>query len=130
MQSQSHSLTLELVHAHFTHWRASRPHSRSPIPEELWQEAISLCDHYPCKSIYQRLGLNSSTFYKKKRWYLSSESSPHFVELNWMTPFNPLSTSPSVEFERGDGMKMRIESSGLGMSDLLTLFSQGQNASV
>lgn len=131
MSGLSSPLSLEKVCEHFAHWRQTRPHSRSRIPEQLWQEAISLSPYYSGKVICESLSLNMTSFYQKKKTAQSESGCPKFVEVQvCFEEWNSFQCS-KVEFERADGLVMRLErEEGFSLSDLLTQFQANAQAPV
>ena len=106
--------TLEAVEKQFESWRKTRRH-RTPIPEELWQAAISLCENQSIYEISKALHLSYTKL--KERVSTSnaldvSESSSHpgFVALD----FGPSALHPEyvIEMEEKNGTKMRVQVKG------------------
>lgn len=91
-------------------WRSKRA-GRSPMPEELWQEAVALARDHGVSMVSRELGLS----YGKLKQRLNSEPSGQvFVELG-------LPGGCSVEFENARAERMRITLGGPCQGDLLAL---------
>lgn len=117
------SPTLEAVEKQFESWRKTRQ-PRSPIPEDLWQAAISLSKDYSTYEISKALHLS---YTKLKQRTLTSRAmglaqSPlpsGFVELDFGKSEHPLEYV--IEMEEKTGAKMRVQIKGGGGFDLLGL---------
>lgn len=126
----SSSLSLSEVSCKLNEWRSSRPHARSPIPEELWKQAASLLANYSLSEVHRELGLNAS----KLRQIYRSQPKPQpasaldFVEVKWPLPQG--SGLIEAEFERVDGAKLRIRggSEGLDLRRLVSFFFRRADA--
>jgi len=110
----SSSPPLEAVQEQFESWRQTRRH-RSPIPEELWQAAISLCKNNSIYEISKALHLSYTKL--KERVSASkaldateASSHPDFIELDFGRPVFPLEYA--IEMEAKNGAKMRIQIQG------------------
>lgn len=60
------------VQREFAAWRASRPHSKAAIPEELWEMAVGLLGRHSASTVGKRLGLNPTHLGRRK-----TESAPN-----------------------------------------------------
>jgi hypothetical protein len=89
--------TLEEVHELFERWRKDKT-GRSPIPEALWEAAVSLTDDHSVNRIANRLHLN----YKDLKNRAGNQIT--FIEL-------PIATSVecTIEIEKPTGERMRIK---------------------
>jgi hypothetical protein len=87
---------LEEVHELFERWRQSK-RDRDPIPETLWEAAVSLTDGYSVNKIARRLHLNHNDLKIRARSQIT------FIEL-------PLATRAecTIEVEKPTGERMRI----------------------
>ena len=119
----SSSPPLEEVQKQFESWRKTRRH-RSPIPEDLWQAAISLCEDQSVYEISKALHLSYTKL--KERVSASkapdvpeSSSHPDFIELDFGKPVSPLEYA--IEMEGKNGAKMRIQIKGGIGFDLMGL---------
>jgi hypothetical protein len=130
---RSSPLTLEMVCQHFEQWRETRPHGRSKIPERLWVEAISLVGHYPVTQVCKQLHLNPGSFNEHRHGRLiepNSSKNLHFIEVEVSSDPSKTLAVEEVEFERPDGLRMRLHhSDGFEMSSLLTHFFGGCDVS-
>ena len=95
----------------FAIWRSQRRKPREPIPETLWQAAISLAGEHPLSQISKSLRIEYSKL--KRRWQETHrpEFETKFVE----TIFSPLppgpGTKPLAEIASPSGHILRLFSS-------------------
>ena len=106
---------IEEVRKRFEDWRRTRP-KVMPIPEELWQAALSLCALFPFTQVASYLHLNSTTL--KNRLLQAQHSSslpalssaqltPTFVQLSPSSLFAaPDAAQIVLEFTGGDGARL------------------------
>jgi len=98
----------------FTHWRQNRPSPKARIPQELWDEAVSLVldSHLSASRVAKHLGLCTSDL--KKR-YPNSAASPatrpctapvSFVDVTPMPPW--LTPTVEVDLKRPDGAHLHL----------------------
>lgn len=90
---------LEEVHELFERWRKGR-RGRDPIPEALWEAAVSLTDGYPVNKIARRLHLNHNDLKNRARNQIT------FIELPAATAIEC-----TIEIEKPTGERMRIKGS-------------------
>jgi len=122
-QKSSRKPSLKKVQGQFSNWRKTRK-SRGPIPEALWDAAISLAGSYSVHQISKGLRLNHTAV--KDRVEISRniiiEEAPQttFVEL---PPLNqPMSIEEfRLDLENKAGAKMKIHVKGHTDIDLLAL---------
>ena len=101
--------TLSEVKDEFKNWRRTRK-SPHPIPEKLWQAAVSLCVHHSISKISRELIIDYSALKRRishrKPNTVTKVSRPDFIELD----FDPPATIPEfiIEMEDGLGAKMRM----------------------
>ena len=83
------SPNIDVVRKEFEAWRATRLKHREPIPQNLWQAAIKLLDHYSSSQIVRELRLNSQQFRNKRSamgrgtlLHAQSPAKPAFLKLN------------------------------------------------
>jgi hypothetical protein len=101
--------TLSEVKEQFKKWRRTRKSPR-PMPQELWQAAVSLCAHHSISQISRELLLEYSALKKrvlnKKPNTVAKVSRPDFIELDFGSP----TTIPEciIEMEDTLGAKMRM----------------------
>ncbi len=111
------------VQAQFAAWRKIRK-SRGPIPETLWDAAISLAGSYSIHQISKELRLNYTAL--KDRVKASRNAIPKkapqatFVELPPLIQPVPIEEF-SLDLENEVGAKMRIHVKGHTGIDLLVL---------
>jgi hypothetical protein len=88
---------LEQVHDLFEQWRKGKT-GRDPIPETLWEAAVSLTDGYSLNKIARRLHLNHNDLKNRVRSQFT------FIEL-------PVAASIecTIEIEKPTGERMRIK---------------------
>jgi hypothetical protein len=97
------------VKEQFREWRRTRKSPR-PMPEELWQAAVSLSANHSIRQISRELIIDYSTLKKraqnKKKKAVAKVSRPDFIELD----FSPPRTIPEciIELEDRLGAKMRV----------------------
>jgi hypothetical protein len=82
--------TLQQVSNLFESWRKTRQ-KRQPIPEQLWQAAISLSENHSIHQICKTLHLDHSKLKKRIRDTQESlpvinDITPTFIELNLVDP--------------------------------------------
>ena len=106
--------TIEDVRQRFEQWRESRKH-RTPIPESLWEGAVTLCADHPIYKISRSLHLDYNGL---KRRVCSSHpeslaepvTSSAFVELDLKASLPEAECL--VEREDKDGAKMKMHIKG------------------
>lgn len=104
----------------FATWRASRPHPRSAIPQELWDLAVGLLDRHSVTKVAKRLGLNPTHLGRRKAE--SARNTPFKEDVGAEFAFvsvpvaNP--TAVSLRVERPDGTKLILEFQNANLSDI------------
>ena len=108
----------------FATWRASRPHPRAAIPEELWDMAVGLLDRHSVTKVAKRLGLNPTHLSRRKTE--SALNTPFKEDVGVGPEFafvsvpvvaaNP--TAVSLRVERPDGTKLILEFQNANLSDI------------
>ena len=110
------------VKEQFKIWRRTRKSPR-PIPEKLWQAAVSLTATHSISQISKELVLDYSALKKrvliKKKSTADKKSPPGFIELNIEPPAAVLECM--VEMQDSLGAKMRMHFRGKPDCDLLEL---------
>jgi hypothetical protein len=106
--------TIEDIHQRFEHWRESRKH-RTPIPESLWESAVSLCTGHSIYKISRSLRLDYNAL-KKRVYYSHPESLPESVTSSAFVELDLKASLPEaeclVEREDKDGVKMKMHIKG------------------
>jgi len=112
--------SLSEVKEQFKNWRKTRKSPR-PIPEKLWQAAVSLTATHSISQISKELVLDYSSLKKrvpiKKKDSTAKMSPPGFIELNLEPPAAVLECI--VEMQDNLGAKMRMHIRGKTEFDLL-----------
>jgi len=115
-------LTISEVKEQFKIWRRTRKSPR-PIPEQLWQAAVSLTTTHSISQISKELVLDYSALKKrvpiKKKDSAAKMSPPDFIELNLEPPASV--SECKVEMQDNLGAKMRMHFRGKPDVDLLEL---------
>lgn len=114
-------LTLADVQEQFEHWRTTRQ-QRSPIPQELWDAALSLVGRHSTLEISKALNLAHSKLKQRINFPSSSESPPppDFVKVGIVQqPTVP----PSCVLEVSDknGAAMRVSMTGVPCLNIMEL---------
>jgi hypothetical protein len=106
--------TIEDVRQRFEHWRESRKH-RTPIPESLWEGAISLCADHSIYRISRSLRLDYNAL-KRRVCYSHSENLSESVTSSAFVELDLKASLPEaeclVEREDKDGAKMKMHIKG------------------
>ena len=114
--------TISEVKEQFKIWRRTRKSPR-PIPEQLWQAAVSLTAKHSISQISKELVLDYSALKKrvciKNKDSAASMSPPGFIELNLEPP--AAASECIVEMQDILGSKMRMHFRGKTDFDLLEL---------
>jgi hypothetical protein len=102
--------SIEDVHQRFDQWRKIRKH-RTPIPESLWEGAVSLCADHSIYKISRMLHLNYNVL-KRRAHYCQPESLPAAMMPSEFVEFELKATLPEsecfLEKEDKDGTKMKL----------------------
>ena len=114
--------SLSEVKEQFKIWRRTRKSPR-PIPDKLWQAAVSLTATHSISQISKELVLDYSALKRrvptKKKNTATKISSPGFIELNLEPP--AAVSECIVEMQDNLGAKMRMHIRGKTDFDLLEL---------
>lgn len=106
--------SIEDVHQRFEQWRESRKH-RTPIPESLWEGAVSLCADHSIYRISKSLRLDYNAL-KRRLCYSHPESLPEPVMSSAFVELDLKASLPEaeclVEMEDKDGAKMKMHIKG------------------
>ena len=130
--------TIEEIQEQFILWRNSR-RCRGPVPEQLWEAAVSLVEDYSIGHICKVLGLNNRQLKRKIQehrgnGYPEEERSCHFVELAVSNPEPDAVSSPEfdvmsrpetdteyvmeMEDQKGGKLRVHIKGGGCGFNPL------------
>jgi len=128
------TLTLEEVTEHFEQWR-TRKNNGERIPEQLWNEAVSLVDIYGVSQVSRTLRLGGSDLNKRRGIVEASQrrqgpsGKTAFVEIAPAVMAQrpePEVGAVWMELERPDGLRLRIRPTG--GTDLLALVERFMGA--
>lgn len=116
-------LALEEVKQAFSKWRKAKRH-REPIPQPLWDAAVTLSSQYSVNHISKVLRLNYNDL--KRRFQLaqsdqslSTRPRPAFIELDANQSLSPVTSV--IDLLHPDGSRMRIHVEGASATWLLEL---------
>jgi hypothetical protein len=99
-------------------WRLTRARY-SRLPEEFWNEALSLTQTLGVEAVRATLRLRFDTFQKKLGGHSPGVEASHgFVELNPTPPFEVAQPGPMLELSDATGTRLTIR---LGANDALDL---------
>ena len=114
--------SLSEVKEQFKIWRRTRKSPR-PIPDKLWQAAVSLTATHSISKISKELVLDYGTLKRrvpiKKKSTANKTSAPSFIELNLEPPATV--SECMVEMQNTLGAKMRMHFRGKPDFNLLEL---------
>jgi hypothetical protein len=115
-------LTLTDVQQQFEHWRTTRQH-RSPIPQELWDAAISLVGKHSTLEISKVLNLTHSKLKKRIDVSLSSQPTTPSTDFVKVGVIQPPAAPPSCVLEVSDknGAAMTVSMTGTPCLDVVEL---------
>lgn len=98
---------------HFDQWRQSRTTRGEPIPEPLWEQAVSLTRVLPLARVAKRLRLNRQELKKRCGQHRPAEPAPpaalpvpDFMEVKTQPPW--LAAGMEIDLERPDGTRLHI----------------------
>ena len=112
---------LELARREIGQWRR-RQSGRKRLPRELWVKAVALAREHGINQTARTLGLKYASLRKHLAAGLEQDppprAKPDFIEV---LPGGVLSPSPecTIEWEEGNGVKMRMHVKGIGVGDLV-----------
>lgn len=102
----------ELI-AHFDRWRQTRTSRGEPIPEPLWEQAVSLTRVLPLSRVAKRLRLNRQELKKRCGQRRQAEPvsptvlpAPDFIEVKAEPAW--IATGMDIDLERPDGTRLHI----------------------
>jgi hypothetical protein len=97
----------------FDHWRQSRTTRGEPIPDSLWEQAVSLTRLLPLSRVAKRLRLNRQELKKRcgqRQLQLPATPdrlpAPDFIEVK-MEPAG-IAVGMEIEVQRPDGSRLQI----------------------
>jgi hypothetical protein len=97
----------------FDHWRQSRTTRGEPIPDSLWEQAVSLTRLLPLSRVAKRLRLNRQELKKRCGQHQPQQpdtpdrlSVPDFIEVKPEPTW--LSAGIDIHLERPDGTRLHI----------------------
>jgi hypothetical protein len=99
-------LSLQHIQEQFRQWRGRRSSRREPIPAELWEAAVGLCQTYPIARVSRNLGLSYTDL--KNRLQGGSVSQAQFMQID----VNCMSSQWHLDCSRPDGGSIRFSGSG------------------
>jgi hypothetical protein len=97
----------------FDEWRQSRTTRAAPIPEYLWEQAITLTTMFPITRVATRLRVSGGELKKRCAAYHAARSTSASTALGFVevtaTPVWPHPTERTeIELHRADGTRLRI----------------------
>ncbi len=98
----------------FDHWRRTRATRRDPIPDPLWEQAISLTRRLPLSRVAKRLRLNRQELKRRCVQALPSPPvpavlpSPEFIEVKPESAWLETASALELEMARSDGTRLRL----------------------
>lgn len=105
----------------FAAWRASRPHSKAAIPEELWEMAVGLLGRHSASKVGKRLGLNPTHLSRRHTELLKTpikeDVGADFAVVS-IPPVTRNSATVSLRVERPDGTKLILEFQNVDLSEI------------
>jgi hypothetical protein len=121
-QSAEVPRALELTRREIEQWRR-RQSGRKRLPQELWTKAATLAREYGVNRTARILGLKYASLRKHLAARLEQDPPPRAKpDVIEVLPGGVLSPSPecTIEWEEGDGVKMRMHLKGIGVPDLVS----------
>ncbi len=98
----------------FDHWRQTRATRRDPIPDPIWEQAISLTRRLPLSRVAKRLRLNRQELKRRCTQALlpvpepEAVPSPDFIEVKADSIGFETASALELEMERPDGTRLRL----------------------
>jgi hypothetical protein len=121
------TVNIERVKKQFSQWRLKKGSSKAPIPESLWQAAVSLYGPYRSGQITKELKLEGRKFRLKiaqlKGKKELRDRDDAFIEMT--LPVTEAESEASCEWERGDGSKLRVKVPSNQLASLVSSFLGG-----
>ncbi len=111
-QSPAEAQLAELI-AHFDHWRQRRTKRGEPIPDALWEQAVSLTHVLPLSRVAERLRVNRQELKKRCGPRRPAEPTPparlpvpDFIEVKPEPVW--IASGMEIDLERPDGTRLHI----------------------
>jgi hypothetical protein len=115
---------LEAAAKQFDSWRATRG-KRGPIPEQLWELAVSLIDQYSFTTIIRKLRLSGRAFKKrlKPEFAAKKTKTMKFIDFSHQVSktINPFETTCSIEFTCKNASDVKL--TGLSSAEIQNVIS-------
>jgi len=129
-QTNEEKQSLSSVRERFVDYRINRE-KFGPLPEELWESAVQLCNSYPKSTVSKELGLNHSALLSRLREESSDEitgrpsgaGKVEFIDL-FRADSQADSRSESeciLEIRERDGMSLKMHCRGESGIDVVSL---------
>lgn len=121
-ETNSTSIRLEHARRRIARWRETRTHRGAPMPTALWAAAVAIAQRDGLYQTARGLGVDYGSL--KRRLNASSGAaakiaSPAFIEVGAARPTDL--GACVIEVTGRDGRQLRVEVSGLPVSDLVVL---------
>ena len=107
----------------FKLWRKNKSHRCAVIPDELWQEAVHLCEMYPMGHVCAELGVERGRLKQKLTQLKQPVQGAGFITVDLPRLENVEST---FEWIRPDGVKLRVKMPTSELSKVVASFIGGQ----
>ena len=98
---------LDQLAGQFAHWRQTRIHPRSRIPQALWDQAVALTSALPPSRVAKHLRLGMTDL--KKQMAVPS-TLLGFVEVPTVPSWPQATPTTQIELHRADGTRLSIRS--------------------
>ena len=113
----------------FEEWRQTRTTRAEPIPQHLWEQAITLTSTFPITRVATRLRVSGGELKKRCAAHHTVQPAPASMTLRFVEvtapPVPPTPpTGTEIELQRPDGARLRIHTyePQLSMADLVRIF--------
>lgn len=119
---------LSALAAEFKAWRTQRPSRRTPIPDALRHEAVSLLDRCRRSHVIKALGINSTTLKAWQSLEVATEEQPLFVPLS-IASTSEAAQPPSLELTLSNRAGQKVILQGSFSAAQLALVAQALSSS-
>ena len=107
---------LDQLAGQFEHWRQTRPSPRSRIPQELWDQAVSLTRALPPSRVAKQFRLGLTDLKKRmaihhKATAAAPPTTPGFAEVPPAPAWPQVTPATQIELHRADGARLYFHSS-------------------